>query len=162
MQTSLNVTSIDSNNKKSTKSITYVNPNATNAELKTLAQKFNAISTNEYQDAERIDRQSVEESKPQPTLTLESMEQESFLIQNQQLITERIRINYNGDSDITINVPKAKEHIPYIRKMKINAGYILDVLPGTTEGLQGLELTITSVETTTYAAKTLTVTITQE
>lgn len=71
MQTSLNVTSIDGSNKKSTKSITYVNPEATNAELKTLAQKFNAISTNEYQDAERIDRQSVEEpSKHTPTFTV--------------------------------------------------------------------------------------------
>ena len=71
MQTSLNVTSLDGSNKKSTKSITYINPNATNAELKTLAQKFNAISTNEYQDAERIDRQSVEETSPtkqEPTL----------------------------------------------------------------------------------------------
>ena len=71
MQTSLNVTSLDGSNKKSTKSITYVNPDATNSELKTLAQKFNAISTNEYQDAERIDRQSVEESaKTVPTLTV--------------------------------------------------------------------------------------------
>lgn len=63
MQVSLNITSLDSSNNKKSKSLTYINPNATNAELKIAAQKFTAISRNEYIDAERIERMSVEETR---------------------------------------------------------------------------------------------------
>lgn len=64
MQVSLNITSIDSSQNKKTKGLTYINPEATNAELKTAAQKFNAISQNQYLDAERIERMSVDEVVP--------------------------------------------------------------------------------------------------
>ena len=65
MQVSLNITSIDSSQNKKSKSLTYINPNATNAQLQTAAQKFTAISSNTYIDAERITRQSVSEPDQQ-------------------------------------------------------------------------------------------------
>lgn len=65
MQVSLNIISLDSSHNKKTKSLTYINPNATNAQLETAAQKFNAISSNTYIDAERISRQSVSEPDQQ-------------------------------------------------------------------------------------------------
>ena len=66
MQTNLNVIGYDTlNNKKTTKAITYVNSNATNAQLKTLAQKFTAISQHiTYTDAQRVITMSVEETYP--------------------------------------------------------------------------------------------------
>ena len=71
MQVSLNITSIDSSQNKKTKGLTYINPEATNAELKTAAQKFNAISRNQYLDAERIERMSVDEVVPGNTSPFE-------------------------------------------------------------------------------------------
>lgn len=50
------------NNEKKQKSITYINPNATNANLKTLAQGITALTISSYIDAYKVLKQSVDES----------------------------------------------------------------------------------------------------
>ena len=113
MQTNLNVTSLDGENNKSTKAITFVNSNSTNAQLKTLAQKFTAISSNTYQDAERINRMSVEEPYTPPpapkltaTLSMDLGEKSTTEIQGQQNIAiKTLNITYDGDGQVYVKSP---------------------------------------------------------
>lgn len=74
MQVDLQIDSVTTANKKQSKNIGYVNPNATNAQLKTLAQTLNALTTNIYTNAIRVSEDSVDSSdtKPSPTLTVDS------------------------------------------------------------------------------------------
>ena len=60
MDTSL-IINATNGNKKVTKAITNINPEKDNAILKTFAQKVNALTTNSYVDATRVDKMSVNE-----------------------------------------------------------------------------------------------------
>ena len=46
--------------KKITTSVTYVNPNASNAVLKTFAQQLNAFTTNTYSETDRVETINVD------------------------------------------------------------------------------------------------------
>lgn len=83
MDSSLIINSTDTTGKKLQKSITNLNPNITNATAKEFAQKLNALTTNTYNGATRINKIDVDEddegggltptpttSKRIPTLTL--------------------------------------------------------------------------------------------
>ena len=61
MDTSLIINATNSG-KKVTKAITNINPAKDNSILKTFAQKINALTTNNYVAATRINKQSVEEA----------------------------------------------------------------------------------------------------
>lgn len=92
MQTTINITSINSAEKKSTKSLTNINPNLSNTQLKQAAQLFTAISDETYKSADRIDRIDIEENYPgtktEPTLS----------------VSEDGTITYNGDGQLGINL----------------------------------------------------------
>ena len=106
MQTSLNITYADSSLKKSTKSLTYINPEATNAQLETAASLFSAISQNSYVGAERIDRIDVSEPEPtpptktEPTLTLGNWQEYSISTSKEY----RAEITYDGDGELYANI----------------------------------------------------------
>lgn len=55
-QTSIIITSTDTNNKKLQKTLTYANANASSGVLKSVAQQLNALTTNTYEKTDRIDR----------------------------------------------------------------------------------------------------------
>ena len=56
--------------KKGSKAISNINPDKDNAVLKTFAQKVNALTTNTYVDATRVDKMSVNEEGGGSTTTL--------------------------------------------------------------------------------------------
>lgn len=64
MDTSLIISATQAG-KRVTKAITNINPEKENAVLKTFAQKVNALTTNIYVDATRVNKMSVEEEDPQ-------------------------------------------------------------------------------------------------
>lgn len=86
MDTSLIISATNSG-KKVTKAITNINPEKDNAVLKTFAQKVNALTTNTYVDATRVNKMSVEEADPQGG----SSKTEGVIS------IENGYINYNGD-----------------------------------------------------------------
>lgn len=144
MQTSLNITSVDSNNNKQTKSLTYINPNASNAELKTAAQKFNAISQNTYTEADRIIKMSVEESynpapKTEPTLSIGTWTLTQDTIQGAQA-----QITYNGDGELYTNSDKLS---------RIINGEPNYIFIGAQSNFSG---TLHATEGNNYTAKTIT------
>ena len=95
-QTSIIVTTTDTNNKKLQKTFTYANANASSSVLKSVAQQLNALTTNTYEKTDRIDRincdteehSSGTTTKPAPTLemTLDRQQTDGF-----------VEISYNGD-----------------------------------------------------------------
>lgn len=61
MESNLIINSTALNGRKLQKSITNINPRATNAQLQEVAQRLNALTTNTYNGATRIDKIDVEE-----------------------------------------------------------------------------------------------------
>lgn len=99
MQTSLNITYADSSLKKSTKSLTYINPEATNTQLETAASLFSAISQNDYVGAERIDRMNVTEPSPYPTPKTEP----TFNVTASSANDHFHNFDYDGDGELSAN-----------------------------------------------------------
>lgn len=101
MQTSINITSADTNNKKTTKSLSNINPNIDNEKLKQTAILFTAISNTSYQSANRITVQDIEEpftptiTKTEPTLTVGEFNYDGY--------NYTATITYNGDGDLFAN-----------------------------------------------------------
>ena len=75
MDTSLIINSTTTAGKKAAKAISNINPEKDNTILKTFAQKFNALSTNIYADATRVNKMSVNEegggSTTTPTIVID-------------------------------------------------------------------------------------------
>ena len=68
--TSLKITSTTPQQKKITTSITYVNPNIKNSELKQLGQKLNALTNNTYEESTRIDQIDLDTASDKTTLAI--------------------------------------------------------------------------------------------
>lgn len=76
MKTSITITSIDQNEKKSSKALTNINPNISNETLKQAAQLFVATTDKTFYDADRINKININEEyagqKTEPTLTVDN------------------------------------------------------------------------------------------
>ncbi len=86
--------------KKVSKAISNINPEKDNATLKEFAQKVNALTTNNYVDATRVNKMSVEETysggggKTEGVISLTSIN--NF---------DQFTVNYNGDGELFIAGP---------------------------------------------------------
>ena len=138
MDTSLIINSTNSD-KKVSKAISNINPEKDNAVLKTFAQKVNALTTNNYVDATRVNKMSVNEAttKPEPTLTISSG-----------------TYTYDGDGDVY----GYAEHNGTVLSVKINRTEktfnVLDTMMPATE----YTITLYATETANFAAKSVTYT----
>ena len=56
---SLVISSTDSSAKKQTNTVTYINPTATNEQIRTFAQKIIALTTDSYQGVTKVTKESV-------------------------------------------------------------------------------------------------------
>lgn len=169
MQTSLNITYADSGLKKSTKSLTYINPEATNAQLETAASLFSAISQNSYVGAERIDRIDVSEPEPtpptktEPTLTLGNWQEYSISTSKEY----RAPITYNGDGSLytAVSIPTDVSNAPYVgatikQRPNDDSNYVWLIKPGDKQNEQyEITLKIYASEGESYAAKEFTFTV---
>ena len=54
-KTTINIMSDDTSGKDLSKAITYINPNATNAQIAAFATGLNNLTTNHYQKVRRVD-----------------------------------------------------------------------------------------------------------
>lgn len=70
MDTSLIINATTTAGKKAAKAISNINPDKDNTILKTFAQKVNALTTNTYVDATRVNKMSVNEEGGGSTTTL--------------------------------------------------------------------------------------------
>ena len=56
---SMVIQSTDSSDKKQTNTVTYINPTATNEQIRTFAQKIIALTTDSYQGVTKVTKESV-------------------------------------------------------------------------------------------------------
>ncbi len=104
-QTSIIITSTDTNNKKLQKTLTYANANASSSVLKSVAQQLNALTTNTYEKTDRIDRINCDTEEPAgqkltPLLEIGSFEPENLY--GVGFVTGLI--TYNGDGELYFNI----------------------------------------------------------
>ena len=105
MDTSLIINSTDTNNKKLQKTIACVNPAVSNSDLKTFAQMTNNLTTNQFVDANRVDRSNVDEEgggtviKTEPTLEVGTFSYDGYRYV--------AGITYNGDGQLFVSTNEA-------------------------------------------------------
>ena len=106
---------------KITSSVSYVNPNASSSVLKSFAQQLNALTTNNYTSADRIDTTNVDTEDPTPIT-------KSF---RETTITGATR---GGTATITYNVTMTQQGTPFVVFLTDSgSGYSATYLP-TTDG----------------------------
>jgi len=132
METSLVIKSKDTAQKEVTKSLTNINPNVSNANLKTAAQMFTSISSGTYYSATRVDKTDVDEQtgKTEPTLTVSD---NSY--------------TYNGDGEIFGYSPDGAVTIN-----RTNKTFFVNGSGGST--LLNYTIYLCASEGTNYASKT--------
>lgn len=143
METSLVIKSKDTNQKEVTKSLTNINPNVSNVNLKTAAQMFTSISSGTYYDATRVNKIGVNEeyggTKIEPTLTIGSWSAITYQEKN----GVQAEITYNGDGNLFINTTKLATTF---------GSNPTNIFIGTTDSFTG---TLYASEGTNYAAKSV-------
>jgi len=141
METSLVIKSKDTNQKDVTKSLTNINPNIGNTNLKVAAQMFTSISSGTYYDATRINKMNIDEeyagTKIEPTLTVGSWSAITYQEKN----GVQADITYNGDGNLFINTTKLATFF---------GSDPIKLFVGTTDSFTG---TLYASEGTNYAAK---------
>lgn len=101
MATSVNIISTTSNNKTVSKSITNINPQVSNQNLKTAAQLFTAISDTTFKSADRIVKMNVDEEYAPPPTEEPILELGEF---NYDGYRYKATVTYNGDGQLSANV----------------------------------------------------------
>lgn len=122
-KTSVILTARDESGKDLQKSLTDINPDATNAQLMTFAQKLNSMTKNTYISTTRVDKINCDtepgDTRPTPTLTLDKT---SDTVTN---ITDAmddgstngyaytISGTYTGDGDLFVVLPRLTSIIQF-------------------------------------------------
>ncbi len=101
MKTTLAVKTTDTAGKAQQKAVTYINPAATNAALKTFAQKLAGLTTDNYVDAERINTMSVNEADSTPAAASKTQPTLSLGVWTKSGTTYSATITYNGDGTLS-------------------------------------------------------------
>ena len=100
--TSLAITSTTPQDKKITTTITYVNPNMNNSDLKTFAQKLNALTNNTYEGATRIEKNDVDtapiKAERTPTFKLSTIDGTPAASTSTTITTNVSNVNWSANS----------------------------------------------------------------
>lgn len=110
--TSITMETTDQTLKKSTRSITNVNPNASTSDIKNFAQALNALTTNTLNQVNRIDKNEIDMSATyqDPTLTVQISENiQSYTTWNENTLTLNIKLSQcptvlNEDNYVLIEI----------------------------------------------------------
>ena len=115
-KTSVILTARDESGKDLQKSLTDINPDATNAQLMTFAQKLNSMTKNTYISTTRVDKINCDtepgDTRPTPTLTLDKTSDTVTNITNAMassaanVYAYTISGTYTGDGDLFVVLPR--------------------------------------------------------
>ena len=154
MKTSVILTSTDLSGKKLQKTLTNINTNATAAQLKTLAQGLNSLTTNTYVETGRVDKIvcDLETGKTTPTLTLATASAAKATVAAAEGAYAN-EITYNGDGVLTV-LTSGANIVATIEGDTLYVAFIGEGATGT--------VTVYASEGATYAAANVTFTISAE
>lgn len=141
--TAIIVNATDALGKSAQKSVTNVNPAATNSQLVALGQAINAISNNTYGGTVRIDKTDcdTETGKPEPTLTVGEFGDEG-----------RAEVTFNGDADKIFAYTYTENGSAQSNVFDEGGNLVL-----TCNSNEEATITLYVPETANFAAKTVTV-----
>lgn len=106
-KTDLKLSSTSASGDKITTTISDVNPAASNLTLKTFAQKLNMLTTNTYEETNKVTTVKVDTTDDKPTPTLKLMTGESGGSEATTITANGetyYHTDYNGDGEIYITV----------------------------------------------------------
>lgn len=141
METSINIVST-LDGKKKQKSLTNINPSATNEELSAVGQMINALSKNDYVETIRINKQNVLEPAPSG-----GKAEPTFIINNDG------SYEYNGDGEIFGYIEG--DHLLAIDRT-YKTFYVDFLPPEQPDPMMSYTVTLYASEGTNYAAKSVT------
>lgn len=154
MDAQLKIGYTDTSGKSKTKTISDVDPNATSAQYKQLAQGFVGLTTNTYGRTDLVKTINIdteEALRPTPTLTTGDFTKSGSNIYYAS-------IQYSGDGVVCAKVTSSGENIPYVR---VSNESIYLSKNGTVSG-STVTVTLTSTGTVNYAPVTVTKSFTWE
>lgn len=147
MTTSVNISSITKTNKKVTKSITNINPEVNNEDLKIATELFTAISDTTFLDADRIIKMSVNETYTPPPTEEPILEISEFNYDGYRYVAT---ITYNGDGILLVNTNEATAFAQVYHNEESNINQLrIQASPATFSG------TLHATAGTIYAAKSI-------
>lgn len=157
MQTSLIINATDTNNKANQKTLTYVNSEASGADLQSLAIALNGLTDNTYVGANRVDKTALN-AKTTPTLTLsESSANCTDIVAactgDAEPYCYEVTVNYNGDGKLTTENPaiRGRDGAVLSDVYQINNVWKLRVAWVVTDTGYG-DVTVKAAETDNFAA----------
>lgn len=130
--------------KNGTTSITYVNPNADDAKLKTLTQMLNNLTINTYVSTDKVETTDITNavSKTTPTFTIGDA---TGTLQSGKVIS----YTYNGDGEVYLRIPDTGNTLTY----KLNSTEKTVTVYGVQMG-QRVTLNLYATGTETYLEAT--------
>lgn len=155
---SVSITATTQQNKDKTRTLGYVNPEATNEQLQQMAAAYNALSTKVYQNGEKIVRTDLADPEPgtgkqEPTLTATT--------EYNAVSARKVTITYNGDGELFFRIePKSMNNASVHWGLNQPSGennnsVFVEFSSGNFDN--NVTLKIHATEGTNYAAKTITV-----
>lgn len=103
MKTNVVINSTATGGKALNKSLTDINPNASDSALYTFATELNALTTNSFGVASRVDKKDL--NLPAPTLTLDSSTTNVSSITSATNHYIYVGITYSGDGELSVSRP---------------------------------------------------------
>lgn len=104
MQTKISYEAVDVNNKTISRTINYVNPEASAAEMKAFVQQCLELTTNVYSKSDRVDETNLDTAVDKPTATIglatSSVTVTELKAQFAQGGNKNYTFTYNGDGTV--------------------------------------------------------------
>lgn len=168
-KTDVKLNATDPLGKATTASITYVNPEATNTQLRQLGQMLNAFTNNVYESTYRINtiHCDSEAGKQTPTLEFRKADGSAWTgdqIPANQFVQNQVAVYYDGDADTIFFTTYSGGD--YAANVKCSA--FIGAVDSTTHlapasfyavvqgGQSAYRITVTTAETANYNAATFT------
>lgn len=168
MATSISIKGKTTTNETTTATVNYVNPNATNAQLISLAEALNGLTTNTISDVTKISKESLTDAtqKLERNLTISPTSINYSSIASNADSPTVATLTFDGDG-----TPTTKENLQnvegttsegriYITTRYINNAWSLGLIKNLGDRKAYGTITISLPETDTYQAATAELTIT--
>lgn len=169
MQTKISYEAVDVNNKTLNRTINYVNPEASAAEMKAFVQQCLELTTNVYSKSDRVDETNLDTAVDKPAATIglaiSSATVSELKTQFAQGSNKNYSFTYNGDGTVYCYLKNQAANNALIAKIYATNNVLslqskTTTFDGETTDIPAQEIILFAAETTNYKAATATFTIT--
>ena len=169
MQTKISYEAVDVNNKTISRTINYVNPNASSAEMKAFVQQCLELTTNVYSKSDRVDETNLDTAvdKPVATITLATSTATVSELKTKFATgaNQNYAFTYNGDGTVYCYLKNQASNNALLAKIYATTNVLSlqsksTTFDGENTEIMAQEVVLFAPETANYKAATATFTIT--